>query len=92
MFGIDSPQWIEAVVQVDRLLTRLIDDLPEGTGLVVTADHGQINVPADRRFDLDRDPHLRAGVRLVAGEPRVRYLHTQPAPRRRRRALARRAR
>ncbi len=46
--------------------------------LLVTADHGQLNVPVEHRFDLDADPRLRAGVRLVAGEARVRYLHTEP--------------
>jgi len=61
---------------VDALVTRLVDGLPAGAALVVTADHGQVNVPADRRFDLDLDPRLRAGLRLVAGESRVRYLHT----------------
>jgi hypothetical protein len=35
-------------------------------------------VPAGYRFDLDTDPRLRAGIQVVAGEPRVRYLHTQP--------------
>src|SRR4029077_5664851 len=30
------------------------------------------------RVDLDIDPRLGEGLRVVAGEPRVRYLHTQP--------------
>src|SRR5207302_1423507 len=46
---------------------------------LVTADHGGLNVPPDARIDLDADPQLRAGVRVVAGDPRVRYLHTEPA-------------
>ena len=61
--------------------------------LLVTADHGGLNVGPDARVDLATDPRLRAGVDLVAGEPRVRYLHTVPgAVRRRRGGLARRAR
>jgi hypothetical protein len=75
-FGVDSPQWRDAVAVVDGLVTRLVDALPAGTALLVTADHGQLNVPANRRFDLDSDGRLRKGVRVVAGEPRVRYLHT----------------
>jgi hypothetical protein len=74
-FGLSSPQWIEAVSRVDRLVASLRDALPPGAALVVTADHGQINVAGDHRFDLDLDPRLRAGVRVVAGEARVRYLH-----------------
>ena len=43
----------------------------------MTADHGGLNVPADARVDLDTDPRLGEGIRVVAGEPRVRYLHTE---------------
>jgi hypothetical protein len=77
-FGIDSPQWRDAVSRVDVLLTRVAEGLPPDGALVVTADHGALDVPAEYRFDLDADPRLRAGVHVVAGEPRVRYLHTQP--------------
>jgi Type I phosphodiesterase / nucleotide pyrophosphatase len=76
--GVDSDAWREAVSGVDRLLTKVVDGLPPDAALLVTADHGQVDVPLDRRFDLDLDPRLRAGVRVVAGEPRVRYLHTRP--------------
>ncbi|MDG4765315.1 alkaline phosphatase family protein [Solwaraspora sp. WMMD406] len=79
-FGVESEPWLAAVVELDRLVGRLVAGLPADAALLVTADHGQLNVPAepDYRFDLDTDPRLRAGVRLVAGEPRVRYLHTLP--------------
>jgi Type I phosphodiesterase / nucleotide pyrophosphatase len=77
-FGNSSPQWMEAVGVVDRLVTTLIDGLPAGTALVVTADHGHRDIPPEHRFDVDTDPRLRRGVRVVAGEPRVRYVHTQP--------------
>ena len=76
--GVDSVPWRLAAAQVDRLLARLVDELPPDAALLVTADHGQLNVPQAHRFDLDTDPRLRAGVRVVAGEPRVRYLHVEP--------------
>ena len=78
VFGIGSPEWHEAGVRVDALLTRLVEALPPNAALLVTADHGGLNVPPDARVDLDTDPGLGAGVRVVAGEPRVRYLHTEP--------------
>jgi Type I phosphodiesterase / nucleotide pyrophosphatase len=78
VFGIGSPRWHEAAVRVDALLTRLVDALPPDTALLVTADHGGLNVPPEARVDLDTDPRLAEGVRVVAGEPRVRYLHTAP--------------
>ena len=33
---------------------------------------------AQARFDVGVDPRLATGLRVVAGEPRVRYLHTLP--------------
>jgi hypothetical protein len=76
--GVDSAPWRLAAAEVDRLLARLVDGLPPDAALLVTADHGQLNVPDGHRIDLDTDPRLRAGVRVVAGEPRVRYLHVEP--------------
>jgi hypothetical protein len=78
LFGVDSDQWCTAAVVVDRLLGRLVAGLPADSALVVTADHGQLDVPASHRFDIDSDPRLAAGVEVVAGEPRVRFLHTTP--------------
>jgi Type I phosphodiesterase / nucleotide pyrophosphatase len=78
LFGIGSPRWHEAAAHVDALLTRLVEALPPNAALLVTADHGGLNVPPQNRVDLDADPRLGEGVRVVAGEPRVRYLHTEP--------------
>lgn len=76
LFGVGSAEWHAAGAYVDALLTRLLDALPADAALLVTADHGGVNV--NERIDLDTDPLLSAGVRVVAGEPRVRYLHTEP--------------
>ena len=81
LFGVGSEPWHRAAAEVDRLLTRLVDGLAPDAALIVTADHGQLDVPAADRFDVDADPRLRAGVRVVAGEPRVRYVHTLPGAR-----------
>ena len=78
LFGVGSPEWHAAGAYVDALLTRLVEALPPDGALLITADHGGLNVPQDRRIDLDADVRLSAGVRVVAGDPRVRYLHTEP--------------
>ncbi|MEU4217590.1 nucleotide pyrophosphatase/phosphodiesterase family protein [Actinoplanes sp. NPDC026623] len=73
--GVDSPPWRTAAEEVGRLVSRLVDGLPARAALLVTADHGQLNVPLEGRLDLDRDPALAAGIVAVSGEPRVRYLY-----------------
>ncbi|MEV4637262.1 nucleotide pyrophosphatase/phosphodiesterase family protein [Actinoplanes sp. NPDC049548] len=75
--GIDSPPWRDAAVAVGELITRLVEGLPPRAALLVTADHGQLDIPPDTRVDLSADPALSAGITGVAGEPRVRYLHTR---------------
>jgi hypothetical protein len=77
-YGVGSPEWIAAIREVDRLVTRIVEGLPPDAALLVTADHGQLNVAGGARIDVDTVPGLRDGVRVVAGEPRVRYLHTLP--------------
>jgi Type I phosphodiesterase / nucleotide pyrophosphatase len=74
--GVDSDAWRDAARGVDRLLDRLVTGLPAGMALLVTADHGQVNIPYDRRFDIAADPALSSGIVAVSGEPRVRYLYT----------------
>ena len=76
--GVGSPEWQEAARLVDRLLARLAAELPPDAALLVTADHGQLDIPAHTRIDLADEPQLRAGVRVIAGEARVRYLHPEP--------------
>ena len=78
VFGIGSDQWHTAAANVDALLSGLLDALPANAAMLVTADHGGINVSPESRIDLDSDPRLAEGIRVVAGEPRVRYLHTEP--------------
>lgn len=76
VFGIGSAEWHAAATHVDALLTRLVEGLPPDAALLVTADHGGLNVPPQARVDVGADPRLAAGVHMVAGDPRVRYLHT----------------
>jgi hypothetical protein len=73
--GVDSDSWREAARGVDELLERLTYALPAGCALLVTADHGQLNIPVDGRIEIAEEGALAAGLVAVAGEPRVRYLH-----------------
>jgi hypothetical protein len=76
--GVDSPSWRAQLTLVDRVVEQLVAGLPDDAALLVTADHGMLDVPAGARFDLDAEPALADGVRLLAGEPRARYVHTLP--------------
>lgn len=76
--GPGSDAWCEQLRRVDSLAERLAAVLPAGADLLVTADHGMVGVPPADRVDLGAHPELLDGVRVVAGEPRVRQLHVAP--------------
>lgn len=73
--GPGSPAWCAELEQVDRLARTIVEHLPPSGALVVVADHGMVEI--DRRFDYDASPDLRDGIRLLGGEPRMRYLYTR---------------
>ncbi|MFP5254350.1 MAG: alkaline phosphatase family protein [Acidimicrobiia bacterium] len=59
---------------VDHLVARLLDALPAGTALVVTADHGQVET-GDNIRELPAD--VLAHVASQSGEGRFRWLHAR---------------
>jgi len=73
--GVGSLAWRLQLQLVDRLVEQIVDRLPAGSRLYVTADHGMVDVPPARRVDVDLDRSLLDGVQLMGGEPRARYLY-----------------
>jgi hypothetical protein len=76
--GCGSWQWGEELAQVDLAVRELSARLPADGLLLVTADHGMVDIPAHARIDLASDPELAQGVRLTGGEPRAPMLYTEP--------------
>lgn len=59
---------------VDRLVADLLDALPAGCALLITADHGQVEV-GDRLVEPDAD--MMRLVHHQSGEGRFRWLHAR---------------
>jgi hypothetical protein len=76
--GTDSDSWRAQLAIIDRVVEQIVTGLPDDAALLVTADHGMVDVPPDTRLDLDEVPELVDGVRLLTGEPRARYAHAVP--------------
>lgn len=77
--GWQSDAWVAALEDVDQELRRLRARLPRHAAMVVTADHGMVDVTGAPRWDIAREPALARGLRLVAGEPRALHLHVDDA-------------
>ncbi|MDO5495183.1 MAG: alkaline phosphatase family protein [bacterium] len=72
--GWQSYEWGEEASRTDSEIARLARELPSSTLLVITSDHGMVDVA--QKSDVATTPALREGVDLVAGEPRASHLFT----------------
>lgn len=77
-YGFQSPEWEHELEELDGAMRRLSSQLPARTQLLLTADHGMVDVPESRRYDYAANPNLIAGVRHTAGEPRMVHLYLEP--------------
>jgi hypothetical protein len=71
--GVGSDKWLAALKYVDELVRTLVEKLPKGTRIWLTADHGMINV--DEKVILGQDNDLLTDIAVIAGEPRMRHLY-----------------
>ena len=72
-YGVGSSKWLSALQRVDELCKKIIESLPTGSRLWLTADHGMIN--AGEKVVLGEGNRLLEGVNLLGGEPRARHLY-----------------
>lgn len=77
-FGWESPEWTDRLEVLDAAMARFAARLRPDEGVLVTADHGILDVPPEAHLRIDTAPELLEGVRLVAGEPRCLQLHLEP--------------
>lgn len=68
--GWESERWLAALESLDGEVAAFERRMPRDAGLLVTADHGVIDVPEHRHVHIDARPELLDGIRLVGGEPR----------------------
>lgn len=75
--GWQSEEWVAALEDADREFRRLAGSIRPDTLMVVTADHGMVDVTGAPRWDIGAEPQLARDVELVAGEPRALHLHVR---------------
>lgn len=76
--GVQSAEWATELVRIDRLAAALRAALPDDVRLIITGDHGMVDVPGDRRITIEQHRDLVADVRLIGGEGRLRQLYVKP--------------
>lgn len=73
-YGVDSAEWIGALEEIDGALSVA---QPRQVGVLVTADHGMIDVPPHRHVVLGDGDSRFDGVRHIGGEPRMLHVYLE---------------
>ena len=82
--GWASADWTGLLERVDGAVRDAVAGPAERGDVLVTADHGMVDVPASAHVVLE-GLGLLDDVRLLAGEPRLLHVHLAPGARTRRR-------
>jgi len=73
--GWESPAWTTWLEVLDAEVRAFTTGLGKKHGVLVTADHGVVDIPNHAHVLIDEIPGLLDGIRFVAGEPRCLQLH-----------------
>lgn len=76
--GWESDEWSATLETVDAAARALAEAVAPTTGVLLTADHGMVDVAAHRRILVGEGSPLWDGVAVVGGEPRMLHLYTAP--------------
>ena len=78
-YGVHSEQVAAAFAVLDAAFEHLLGVVySSGSRVIVTADHGFIDSPAEETIDLDNHPALRDTLLLpLCGEPRMAYAYVR---------------
>jgi predicted AlkP superfamily pyrophosphatase or phosphodiesterase len=74
--GVGSDQWIRRLEELDGFVADLRRRIAPTDGLLITADHGILDVPASRHLIVPAGSALLDGV-TVGGEPRFLHLYSE---------------
>lgn len=77
-FGSESDKWLALLELVDSQTKKLILGLPKFAGVVITADHGVIDVLEENHIFLDECEALKDKLLECAGDPRANFIYLKP--------------
>jgi hypothetical protein len=73
--GTSSHAWMDALTEIDRRCELLRAQLPAEVTVIITGDHGMVDIDEGRRITAEDEPGLMVGVDAIAGEARFRQLY-----------------
>lgn len=75
-FGWMSAEWVGLLEDFDAAFAAMLRVIPKQVGVIVTADHGMVDVASGAHVELDAAaPDLIGSISAITGDPRMRYLY-----------------
>lgn len=75
--GCESEDWRVTLDGIDAWLEQLRTALDAETVLLITGDHGMVDVPSEHQLIIEDTPGLITDLDLIGGEGRFRQLYTE---------------
>lgn len=72
-FGMESAEYLEQIRLANSIAEEIAESLGPGEAMVVTADHGMVEVPVQNRAFIE--PAIEAMCSSIGGEGRCRFLY-----------------
>ena len=73
-FGSQSQNWLNTIEDLDSVLSAFTKSLPKSAGVILTADHGVIDVAQTSHFYLEQFESMN-DLAMIGGDPRVGFLY-----------------
>lgn len=74
-FGVASNQWLHLLEELDLILNRFNSKITSNVGVIITADHGVLDVAQTDHIYLDDFAWYRDSVENTAGDPRCNFVY-----------------
>ncbi|MEO0067180.1 MAG: hypothetical protein RJB63_305 [Actinomycetota bacterium] len=75
--GVSSFEWLSKLEDLDAAIRQIVGNLPKDVGVLLTADHGIVDVPSENQVYLDEIE--LPGLVAVTGDPRNSFLYFDSA-------------
>jgi len=76
-YGWESDEWAASLENADQQLQIVRNNMPHDSALIITADHGMININYDHQIDIATIPVLNHHIACIGGEPRALMLYVK---------------
>lgn len=78
LYGAGSKEWKDELILLESIVEKISKVIPNDAVLIVTADHGMINIDRNNMIDFNKITELKKETHLICGDIRARHIYLKP--------------